>query len=144
MTRIFLQCDSSLAKKGELLSVLPLLCLKFWHMHPQQQQWCNLVTRLWHLYSQPKPRVIPSINSIVFSVGVVLVFLVIAKGTKGEGWELCSPAPESKGDFSLFPALEANLSVTGYFESPQTKIAVLQRAASSTIKNINKKLAKPR
>lgn len=42
-------------KKGELLSVLPLLCLKFWHMHPQQQQWCNLVTRLWHLYSQPKP-----------------------------------------------------------------------------------------
>lgn len=40
-------------KGGESLSVLPLLCLKIWHMHSQQQQWCNLVTR--HLYSQPKP-----------------------------------------------------------------------------------------
>lgn len=36
--------------------MLPLLCLKiFWHEHSQQQQWCNLVTSLWHLYSRPKP-----------------------------------------------------------------------------------------
>lgn len=42
-------------KGGESLSVLPLLCLKIWHLHSQQQQWCNLVTRLWHVYSRPKP-----------------------------------------------------------------------------------------
>lgn len=42
-------------KRGESLSMLLLLCLKIWHMHSQQQQWCNLVTSLWHLYSRPKP-----------------------------------------------------------------------------------------
>lgn len=55
------QCDTEKSvmvtwqKGGESLSVLFLLCLKIWHMHSQQQQWCNLVTRLWHLYSRPKP-----------------------------------------------------------------------------------------
>lgn len=57
-------------------------------------------------------------------MGDALVFLAIAKGTSREGWELCSPALQSKGDFSHFPALEANY-LRVIFEISQTKIAVL-------------------
>lgn len=74
-------------KEGESRSVLPLLCLKIWHMRSQQQQWCNLVTSLWHVYSRPKPGSYLPYQQLYIQRGRSPCFLNDCKGVgqKGRG-----------------------------------------------------------
>ena len=53
-------------RRGDSPSELPLLRLKFWHSHSQQQQWCNLVTSLLASLLSTETRPIPSISTALF------------------------------------------------------------------------------
>lgn len=81
---------------GEALSVLPLLCLKIWHAQSQQQQWCNLVTSLWHLYSRLKPGSYLPCQRLYIQRGRSSCFPSDCEGINKEGWELGLTCPSVK------------------------------------------------
>lgn len=113
-------------KGGESLSVLPLLCLKIWHLHSQQQQWCNLVTRLWHVYSRPKPGSYLPYQRLYIQRGRSSCFPSDCRGggINREGWELCSPALQSKERLLTFSTPRVKRTYGVILRIFQTKIAV--------------------
>lgn len=110
-------------KGGESLSVLPLLCLKIWHMHSQQQQWCNLVTSLWYLYSQPKPGSYLPYQLLHIQRGRSPCFPSDCKGDKKGGVGTLFTCPSVKGRLLTFSSPGGKL-LGSYFWLSQTKIAV--------------------